>query len=129
MKKRTRLDVEGNDGFSDSLRLGSLLGGVLSETSLLELLSLLVDLLVVGTEKIDIVLIVGGGGGGGSRGGGGRAVGGVVLGGVSGEGGVLGGVGGDVFEPSSGVRERRGGGSGAEGLVDGDVSLRRSEST
>jgi hypothetical protein len=51
------LDFESNGGLSDGLGLVGLLGGVLSKTLSLELLGSIIDLLVVRTEKIDIIII------------------------------------------------------------------------
>lgn len=97
---------------------------ILGQSSLLELLSLLVDLLVVGAEKVNVVVLLSSGGGGDGRGGRGRgAVRGVGLGRVPGERNVLRLVGRDVRVPSGRVEEgRRGGGSG-ERLEDGHVGL------
>lgn len=132
-RRRTRLDVEGDDRLGDDLGLGRLLRRVLCQTLLLERLGLGIDLLVVGAEQVNLILVVlssrldgsdvldGGGGGGGSVGGcGGRR--------VSGEGGVLGLVGLDVRVPAGRVGVGSGGGGRGEGLEDGDVRLGRSVS-
>lgn len=106
-----------------SLGLVGLLGLVLGDTLGLESLGLLVNL-VVRTEQVEVVVLVSGsrgGGGGRSR----RAVLGVGLGGVTGEGGVLSLVGLDVLVPAGGVRVGGGVGGGRERLEDGNVGLRR----
>ena len=54
-----RLDVNGDNRLGSGLRaLGSLLSGVLSKSLLLELLSLLIDLIVVRAEEINIIVIL-----------------------------------------------------------------------
>lgn len=106
-----------------SLGLVGLLGLVLGDTLGLESLGLLVNL-VVRTEQVEVVVLVSGsrgGGGGRSR----RAVLGVGLGGVTGEGGVLSLVGLDVLVPAGGVRVGGGVRGGRERLEDGNVGLRR----
>lgn len=121
--KLTGLDVEGNDRLADNDGLGGLLGGVVGETLLLEGLGLGINLLVVGSEEINVIIILlssgGGRGGGRSRG----AVGGGVLGGISGEGLVLGVVGLDVRVPAGGVGVGGSVGGRREGLEDGDIGL------
>jgi len=109
------------------LGLVGLLGGVLSETLLLDLLGLLIDFIIGGTEEIDIIVVVLSGSLGSlSTGRGGRTVSGVLLRGVSGEGLVFGRVGLDVLVPASRVRVLRSGRSGRESLEDCDVGLRGS---
>lgn len=62
-----RLDVEGAHGLGSGLGLKSLLGGVLSDALLLDLLGLLINLIIIGTKEVDflIILLDGGGGSGG----------------------------------------------------------------
>lgn len=115
--------AQARGGGGGSLGLVGLLGLVLGDTLGLESLGLLVDL-VVRTEQVEVVVLLSGGrGGGGGRSR--RAVLGVGLGGVAGEGGVLSLVGLDVLVPAGGVRVGGGVGSGRERLEDGNVGLRR----
>jgi hypothetical protein len=54
-----RLDIKGDDRLSSGLRtLGSLLSSVLSKSLLLELLSLLIDILVVGAKEINVLIVL-----------------------------------------------------------------------
>ena len=54
-----RLNIEGNNGLSGRLRsLSSLLGGIFGKSLLLDLLSLLIDFLVVRAEEIDIIVVL-----------------------------------------------------------------------
>lgn len=115
-----RLDVKGDDGLGGGLGLGGLLGGVLGESLLLELLSLLIDLIVVGSEKVDIIVVLLLSGGGRSLGTVGRG----LLGGAGESRVVL--LGSNVLEPSGGVGVLLGVRGRGNGLVDGDVSLRGS---
>lgn len=115
---------KGGEGWC-SLGLVGLLGLVLGDTLGLESLCLLVNL-VVRAEQVEVVVVLSGssrGGGGGSRSR--RAVLGVGLGGVTGEGGVLSLVGLDVLVPAGGVRVGGGVRGGRERLEDGNVGLRR----
>ena len=52
------LDFESDGGLSDGLGLVGLLGGVLSKALSLELLGGIIDLLVIRTEKIDIIIFL-----------------------------------------------------------------------
>ena len=52
------LDIERDGGLSDGLGLVGLLGSVLSKTLSLELLGGIIDLLVIRTEKIDIIIFL-----------------------------------------------------------------------
>lgn len=121
------LDIHGDDGLGSDLGLGSLLLAVGSETLLTDTGSLSILLLIVGAEKVDILLLLGGslGGLGGVDGDLGdlRAVGGVGGRRVTGEGGELVLVGGDVLVPAGSVGVLLGGGSILQGLEDGNISL------
>ena len=109
-------------------RTGRLLGTVLGETGFLDLFGFLVDL-VIGAEEIQFIFIFFLGGSSSS----GRARGRTVLGSgflFTGESGLLlGGVRGNVLEPSGSVRELDSLGSLANGLDHGDIGLRGDEST
>lgn len=121
------LHVHGDDRLGNGLGLGSLLLLVGSKTLLTDAGSLGILLLVVGAEQVDIVVVLSGistlSGVDGevARLG---TVGRVGLGGVTGEGGELALVGGDVLVPSGGVGVLVGSRGGAEGLEDGNISLR-----
>jgi hypothetical protein len=123
------LDVHSDNGLGGGLRLAGLLLVVLGQTLSLQLLSLGVLLLVVATEQIDFIVIILGGGGCFGRvdrklgllG----AVGGVVLGRVTGQCGELRLPREEVVVPAPCVRELLGGRGGLELLEDLDVGLRR----
>lgn len=113
-----RLDVKGDKRLGGGLgALSGLLGGVVSESLLLDLLGLLINLVIVRAEEIDIivVLLLSGGGSGGS-------VSGNLLGGTGESRLVL--LGSNVLEPSSGVGVLLGVRGRRDGLVNGNVSLR-----
>lgn len=119
------LHVEGDHGLGSWLRaLGGLLLRVLLQTLLLDSLALLILFLVVRAEEVDLVVVSVRGLG---RVGGElvrlRAIGGVLLGGVTWQGGEFGLEGLDVLVPAVGVGvvlRLRGGLDGLEGL---DVGL------
>lgn len=123
-----RLDVHGDDRFGSRLSLAGLLLPVLLKPLSLDPLGLLINL-VVGAEKVDIVVVVSGGGGSLGRvdrklallG----TVGGVRLGWVAGQGGELGLERGNVLVPASGVGELLDGGGRLEGLEGLDIGLGR----
>lgn len=128
MQHTPRLDVHGNDGLGGGLGLALLLLAVLGEALLTDAGSLGVLLLVVGTEEVDILILLLGGGGGGLGGVEGHlgdvgAVDGVGLAGITGEGGELLLVGGDVLVPTGSVGVLGGIGSGAQGLEDDNIGL------
>ena len=124
------LYVKGDNGLGGRLALAGLLLVVLGQALGLELLRLLVDL-VVRAEKVDIVVVLGLGLLLGSSGGvegelaGLGAVGGSLLGWVTGEGLELALKGEDVVVPPPGVRELLGGRNLLDLLEDLDVGLRR----
>lgn len=121
------LYVHGDNRFGNSLGLGSLLLSVSSKALLTDANSLSILLLVVGAEQVDIIVVLlssstlGGVDGEVARLG---AVGGVGLGGITRESGKLALIRGDVLVPSGGVGVLVGDRRGADGLVDGDISLR-----
>lgn len=122
-----RLHIHGDDRLGNSLGLGSLLLTVSSETLLTDPDSLGILLLIVRAEQVNIVVVVlssstlGGVDGEVARLG---AIGRVGLGGVTGEGGELALVAGNVLVPAGGVGVLVGGRGGGESLEDGDISLR-----
>lgn len=124
------LNVEGDDRLGSRLYLAGLLLVVLSKTLSLDALSLLVNL-VVRAEKVDIVvvlslgLLLGGSGGVQGELAGLGAVGGGLLGWVTGEGLELALEGENMVVPPPGVRELLGGRDLLDLLEDLDVGLRR----
>ena len=123
-KRTPRLDVESDKRLGDSLRLGSLLLVVLSQALSLETLSLSI-LLLVTAEEVDVLITafllllgldshVDGLGAVGTDG----------LAGIAGEGGELILERGDVLVPTGSVGVLLGVGGTAQGLVDGNISLR-----
>lgn len=129
-KRTPWLDIESDDRLGSRLSLAGLLLGVLSEALLSDPHGLLILLLVVRAEKVDFVIVLLGGllrsmGGvdGELRGLG--AVGGVLLGWVTGEGRELGLESGDVLVPAVGVRELLSGGLRLQGLEGLDIGLGR----
>lgn len=126
------LDVHGDDRLGSGLGLSGLLASVLGKTLLSYPDGLGILLLVVGTEKVNlvIVLLLGGllRGLGGVQGelAGVGAVGGVLLGWVTRERRELGLERGNVLVPAVGVGELLDGGLALEGLEGLDVGLRRS---
>jgi hypothetical protein len=123
-----RLNVKGDDGLGGRLNLTLLLLSVLLQALLTDPDGLGILLLVVGAEKVDILIIILSGG---SRGLGGvqgnlsdlRAVGGVWLGGVTGEGLELIGVGSDVLVPSGSVGVLGCVWGGGDSLEGGNIGL------
>lgn len=124
-----RLDIHSDNGLGSELGLVVLLLLVLSKALLTDASSLGVLLLVVRAEQVDIILVLLGGGGlGGVHGelSGLRSVDGVGLGRITGEGGEVALVGGDVLVPSGGVGVLLGIRSGLKSLEGGNVGLGRS---
>lgn len=121
------LHVHGDDRLGNGLGLGSLLLFVSSKTLLTDADSLGILLLVVRAEQVDIIVVLLSSStlsrvdGEVTRL---RAVGGVGLGRITRESGKLALIRGDVLVPSGGVGVLVGDRRGADGLVDGDISLR-----
>ena len=116
-----RLDVKGNERLgSGAGALGSLLLVVLGNTLSLDALSLLVDLVVRAEEVNVVVIVVTASSGTGEEGA--KELGSLGL--VASERLVLSLVGGDVLEPAGNVSVLVSVGGRADGLVDGNVSLR-----
>ena len=128
-KHTPRLDVQSDDRLGGNLGLGLLLLAVLGQALLADAGGLGVLLLVVGAEKIDILVLLLLGGGGGLGGVDGHlgdlgAVDGVGLAGVAGQGGELVLVRGNVLVPAGRVGVLGGVGGGAQGLEDDGIGLR-----
>jgi len=123
------LDVKGDNRLGSRLYLAGLLLVVLSKTLSLDALSLLINL-VVGAEQVDIVvvlslgLLLGGSSGVEGELAGLGAIGGGLLGWVTGEGLELALEGEEVVVPPPGVRELLGGRDLLDLLEDLDVGLR-----
>jgi hypothetical protein len=123
------LNVKGDDGLGSRLYLAGLLLVVLGKTLSLDTLSLLIDL-IVRAEQVDIIVVLLSLLLGGLRRVDGEltglgAVGGSLLGWVTGEGLELALEGEDVVVPPPGVRELLGGRDLLDLLEDLDVGLRR----
>jgi len=130
MKLTPWLDVHGDNRLGSGLRLAGLLGGVLLEALLTDTGVLGILLLVVGTEEIDIIIVIvlsvgsglGGVDGELSRLG---TVGSELLGGVTGERGELGLERGDVLVPAGSVGVLGDLGGSLQGLEGLDIGLGR----
>ncbi|KAI6770401.1 hypothetical protein HG530_005030 [Fusarium avenaceum] len=124
------LDVKGDDGLGNSLGLVLLLLAVLSKTLLADADSLGVLLLVVAAEQVDVVIVASlslllrGLGRVDGHLSGLRAVGGVRSGSITGEGGELALVAGNVLVPSSSVGVLLLVGGAGQSLEGSDISLR-----
>jgi hypothetical protein len=129
VKRTPRLHIHGDDRLGGGLGLALLLLAVLGQALLTDAGSLGVLLLVVGTEKVDVLILLllsSGGGLGGVQGdlsdvG---AVDGVGLAGIARQGGELVLVRGDVLVPAGRVGVLGGIGGSAQGLEDDGISLR-----
>lgn len=120
------LDVHGDDRLGSNLGLGLLLLAVLGQALLTDAGGLGVLLLVVAAEEVDVVVLLRGRGLGGVQGdlGNIRAVDGVGLAGIAGEGRELLFVRGDVLVPAGRVGVLGGVGGGVQGLEGNGISLR-----
>jgi len=124
------LDVHGDDRLGSGLRLASLLCGVLLEALLADTGVLGILLLIVGTEKVNIIIVIVLGVGGGLGGVDGElsglgTVGSELLGGVTGERRELGLERGDVLVPAGSVGVLGDLGGGLQGLEGLDIGLGR----
>ncbi|KAI6761113.1 hypothetical protein HG531_001666 [Fusarium graminearum] len=126
------LNVKSDDGLGDGLGLVLLLLAVLSKALLADASGLSILLLIVATEQVDIVVLLSGGllsllrGLGGVEGhlSGAGTVGAVGSRSITGKGGELALVAGDVLVPSSGVGVALAGGGAGESLEGSNISLR-----